>query len=205
MRYGGIKLVSDKPDLQAEEGVKMLEIQKAQAQDAEELLQFCNIVGQETDNLSFGKEGLSISVEQEKAYLESLSEENKQIFLTAREAGEIVGTATLMGFARPRMAHRGEISICVRKSMWGKEIGTRLMEELISRAKQFSMEIISLEVKSDNKRAIALYKKFGFETIGTFPGFMKIDGELAAYDMMCLHLPKKGAGVKTEECRCRQT
>lgn len=170
----------------------MLEIREAEAQDAEELLKYCNIVGQETDNLSFGAEGLSVSIEQERAYLESMSEANKQVFLLAREEGGIIGTATLMGYARPRMAHRGEISISVRKSAWGKGIGTRLMEELISRARQFSMEIISLEVRSDNKRAIGLYRKFGFEAIGTFDGFMKINGEMIAYDMMCLDLMKEG-------------
>lgn len=170
----------------------MVEIRKAEVQDAEELLRFCKAVGQETDNLSFGPEGISVSVEQERAYLGSLSEANKQIFLVASEQGRIVGTATLMGFARPRMAHRGEISISVRKSAWGKGIGTRLMEELISRARQFSMEIISLEVRSDNKRAIGLYRKFGFEAIGTFEGFMKINGEKIAYDMMCLDLSEAG-------------
>lgn len=169
----------------------MLEIGKAGAQDAEELLEFCRAVGGETDNLSFGPEGLPVSVSQEKAWLESFSEADKQIFLVAREAGKIVGTASLTGFAKPRMAHRGEISISVRKYMWGKRVGTRLMEELIRRAEQFSLEILSLEVRSDNERAIGLYRKFGFETIGTFRGFMKIDGEPVAYDMMCLHLPEE--------------
>lgn len=172
----------------------MLEITKAKAQDAEELLEYCKEIGGETDNLSFGPEGLPMSVSQEKAYLESLSEEKKQIFLVAREAGKIVGTATLMGFVNPRMAHRGEISISVRKFMWGKRIGTRLMEELIHRAEQFALEIISLEVRHDNERAIALYRKFGFETFGTFRGFMKIDGELVPYDMMCLYLEREEQG-----------
>ena len=50
------------------------------------------------------------------------------------------------------------------------------------------VEIISLEVRSDNKRAIALYQKFGFETIGTFPGFLKIHGEDVSCDIMRLQL-----------------
>ena len=50
------------------------------------------------------------------------------------------------------------------------------METIIDFAKNTAkIEIISLEVRSDNKRAIALYKKFGFETVGTFCGFMKIN------------------------------
>ena len=52
------------------------------------------------------------------------------------------------------------------------------MQELIDFAKNSGgAKIISLEVRSDNRRAVALYEKFGFETIGRFPGFMKINGE----------------------------
>lgn len=47
-------------------------------------------------------------------------------------------------------------------------------------------EIISLEVRSDNERAIALYKKFGFKKIGTFDGFMKINGMDVSCDIMRL-------------------
>ena len=63
------------------------------------------------------------------------------------------------------------------------------MEEIIHFAKYTAKaEIISLEVRSDNERAIALYKKFGFETFGTFKGFMKIEGEYIDCDMMRLCL-----------------
>jgi len=31
-------------------------------------------------------------------------------------------------------------------------------------------------VKSDNKRAIALYKKMGFQEIGVYPKYTKING-----------------------------
>ena len=73
--------------------------------------------------------------------------------------------------------------------MWGNHIGTWFMEEIIQFAKETAkVEIISLEVRSDNARAIALYKKFGFEQIGTFEGFMKIDGNDVDCDIMRLHL-----------------
>lgn len=63
------------------------------------------------------------------------------------------------------------------------------MQELIDFAKNSAgAEIISLKVKSDNMRAVALYEKFGFETIGRFSGFMKINGEDVSCDIMRLHL-----------------
>ena len=52
-------------------------------------------------------------------------------------------------------------------------IGTRLMEQLIMFSKAAGAEIISLEVRSDNTRAIKLYEKFGFEKISVFKEFFK--------------------------------
>ena len=45
------------------------EIVRAQAEDAAVLLDYLKIVGGETDNLSFGAEGVPLDVEAEKAYL----------------------------------------------------------------------------------------------------------------------------------------
>ena len=50
------------------------------------------------------------------------------------------------------------------------------------------MEQVDLEVRSDNKRAIALYEKLGFRKLCTFPGFFKIHGELVDFDLMILQL-----------------
>ena len=167
----------------------MLEIRKATASDAESILEYCKVIGGETDNLTFGAEGVSITIEKEKEYLESILRSDKQLYLIAIDNNEIVGTAVFSSYTKPRLAHRAEISLSVKKAMWGNHIGTRFMEEIIDFAKNIAnIEIISLEVRSDNERAIALYKKFGFETIGTFPCFMKINGEDVNCDIMRLRL-----------------
>ena len=48
-------------------------IKKASSDDAFELLKYIKQIGGETDNLSFGSEGLSISLESEKKYLQWLT------------------------------------------------------------------------------------------------------------------------------------
>ena len=167
----------------------MLEIRKATGADADKVLEYCRSIGGESDNLTFGEEGVNITREQEESYLNSMTDSDRQIFLLAIQNGEIAGIGTFSGFAKNRLAHRGEISISVRKALWGKQIGTGLMEELIRFAKDTAKaEIISLEVRSDNERAIALYHKFGFKRIGTFPGFMKIKGTAVSCDIMALYL-----------------
>lgn len=170
----------------------MIEIRKAIGSDAENILEYCKAVGAESDNLTFGAGGVSITPEKERDYLESIFHSSTQLYLVAVYNGEVVGTAVFSSFTKARLSHRAEISISVRKERWGNHIGTRFMEKMIDFAKNTSeTEIISLEVRSDNERAIALYKKFGFEKVGTFNGYMKINGTDVSCDIMRLGLSDK--------------
>ena len=167
----------------------MAEIRRAKASDAQAILEFCKAVGGESDNLTFDGRGLPVTLEQETEFLKAMEEPDKQFFFVAWEDGEIVGTCSYAGFTRERLAHRGEIAISVRKALWGRHIGSQLMETALAMAKDIAgAEIISLEVRSDNKRAIALYEKFGFEKIGCFKGFLKIQGQWVDCDLMNLYL-----------------
>lgn len=167
----------------------MIEIRKAAASDAGRILEYCKAVGAESDNLTFGAEGIPMTLEQEQAYLDGILHASKQLYLVAEDGGEIVGTAVLSGSSKARLSHRAEISISVRKALWGNHIGTRMMEQIMDFAKNTAgLEILSLEVRSDNRRAIALYRRFGFETVGTFDGFMKINGADVSCDTMRLRL-----------------
>ena len=167
----------------------MIEIRKATGADAAAILEYCRQVGGETDNLTFGSEGVSFTLQQEKDYLNSIHDSESQLYLIALHDSEVVGTGCYSGYTKPRLSHRGEISIAVKKDFWGNGIATRFLEEMIRFAKETAKaEIISLEVRSDNDRAISLYRKFGFEKIGTFDGFMKIGNEYIPSDIMWMHL-----------------
>ena len=111
---------------------------------------------------------------------------------TAKKSGKIVGNAHFTGMTRERLKHRGTIGISVLKSEWGQRIGAMLMEAVIDFARNTAhAEIISLEVKSDNVRAIKLYERYGFEKIGCFKGFFKINGKYADFDLMNLYFPQE--------------
>ena len=164
-------------------------IERAKATDAEAILNFSKICGSETDNLSFGESGIPISAEQEASHIGSIERSDTDIFLVARDGGEIVGTGNYSSFSKKRMAHRGELGISVKKSYWNQGVGTMLMEHILDFAKNVAKsEIVSLEVRSDNEAAIHLYRKFGFEKIGTFKGYFKIGDELIDFDIMELFL-----------------
>ena len=93
----------------------MAVIRKAAVSDAENILEYCKAVGAETDNLTFGAEGISLTVEKEREYLKSFTDSDKQLYLVAEENNEIVGTAVFSGFSKARLSHRAEISISVKK------------------------------------------------------------------------------------------
>lgn len=163
------------------------EIVRAQAQDAAALLEYLQIVGGETENLSFGAEGVPLDVEAEQAYLSMQAQFCDHIQLLAKVNGEIIGTASL-NRKKKRMSHRAEFGISVKKAWWGCGVASTLTEHILDFAGKTGVKQINLEVRSDNSRAIALYKKFGFRKLCTFPGFFKINGDLVDFDFMNLDL-----------------
>lgn len=162
-------------------------IEKATAADAVQLLEYLKQIGGETDNLSFGAEGLGFSSDSEADYLKSLENSSDGIMLLAKQGGKIVGNASLNRYPR-RMSHRGEISVTVLKNYWNRGIGSALMEKAIGFAGENGFDIIDLQVRSDNLSAIRLYEKYGFVKIGEHPAFFKMDNAYIPFVYMYLLL-----------------
>lgn len=156
--------------------------------DAQVLLDYLKVIGGESDNLSFGSAGLPFSAEQEAAFLKGQQESRHSIILLALDGDQIVGNGTIDGSDHPRFGHRCSLSITVRRDHWGTGIGSGLMSRLIQFAKESGSEVIGLEVRSDNIRAIRLYRKFGFERFGTYRNFFRVNGEYFDADYMNLYL-----------------
>lgn len=163
-------------------------IRSVEVKDAEQILEYTKIVGNESNNLLFGSEGIDLTVDQEIKVLESIINHPKQIMIVAIEKNEVVGLANLSGQTRERIEHQARLAISVRKDYWGKGVSSQLMSSLINFAKEIQIEVITLEVFSNNIRGIKLYEKFGFEHIGEFKKFAKINGEFVDAKLMNLYL-----------------
>ncbi len=162
-------------------------IAKAQKEDAKGIIEYLNIVGGESDNLLFGKNEFKMAVEQEKNYLDSLESLPTSIMLCGKIGGKIASVCSISAPSRERIAHTSEMAVSVKKEYWGMGIATAMMSELIDFARQTSkIEIIHLGVRAQNKNAIHLYKKFGFEEIGIYKNFFKIDDRY--YDEILMNL-----------------
>lgn len=161
-------------------------ITPARPEDAAALVEYLRAVGGESDNLTFGAEGLPVTVEEEANFIRTYRENPRNLMLLAKEDGRIIGDGHIEAFSR-RLSHRAGLGITVRKAAWGRGVGTAIMERLIAHAWEQDIEIIELQVRSDNARAIRLYKKFGFVKIGHYPGFLKVDGVYVGCDLMNLY------------------
>lgn len=62
-------------------------IERARAEDAAVLLDYLKIVGGETENLSFGAEGVSLDLEAEQDHLRMQSESTDNVLLMRGAAG----------------------------------------------------------------------------------------------------------------------
>ena len=79
-----------------------------------------------------------------------------------------------------RFRHCVSLGIALYQKYTGMGIGKAILETVINLAKEMGYEQVELEVVADNERAIALYKKMGFEICGTTPKAMKYkDGSYA--------------------------
>lgn len=164
-----------------------IEIKKAAVTDAAAILDYLKQIGQETDNLTFGAEGLPITVAEEAAYIEKAASSRDEWMMVAKDDGRMIGDVSLTRLPR-RMQHRGDLGIAVLRKYWGCGVGTALLREAIHFAKENDFLFLDLQVRCDNLAAIHLYEKFGFQKIGTHPCFFKMGDKEIPFFYMCLRL-----------------
>lgn len=161
-------------------------IRPATVEDALGLVNFVRTVAGESDNLTFGRDEFHMTVEDEVRFLHSLQGQEHQQMLVATVSGKIVGNIHIQGGTRQRRKHIASFGISVLKEFWGTGVGKALMEELLKHAERLSLTRIELRVRTDNERAIALYRHFGFEAEGVERRAMLIDGKYVDFLMMGL-------------------
>lgn len=164
---------------------------KAEKNDAQVIIDYLDKIGSETDNLTFGEEGIGYTLEEEETAIEKINESENQVMILAFDQDRVVSVANLSSSSRPRMKHFATLGISVLKDYWRQGIATHMMELLMEYAeKNETLEVIRLDVRSDNTHAIHLYEKFGFEKYGVFKEEMKINGKYISTDNMRVLLKK---------------
>ena len=100
------------------------------------------------------------------------------MLLVAERDGAVVGTAGLHATGPAlRRRHAMFLGISVAAEAQGQGVGTALMQALVDYADRWAQVLrLELTVYADNARAIALYRKFGFEVEGTHRAYALRDG-----------------------------
>ena len=149
-------------------------LRNAELDDAHELLPYLKTTAEETRNLMREPDECELSIDDEKAFIESYLDDERQLLLIAVVDGKHVGNCALMSQGElSRFKHRGRIGIALYQKYCGQGIGRLLLENVLDVAKKLGYEQVELEVMAGNKQAIALYESVGFINFGTLPKNMK--------------------------------
>ena len=138
--------------------------------DGKAVYELFNAIHAETDFLLAYSDENCFDPEQEAQFLEDRSGSINEIEIIAFVDGKAVGTAGIEAIGtKYKTRHRAELYISVLKDYWGLGLGRALAEACIQCAKDAGYVQLELTVVAENKRAISLYKKLGFEEFGRNP------------------------------------
>lgn len=149
--------------------IEKITIRDAKQEDTSLIVEFYNVVGGETDYLSFGQDEYPQTAEGLAQSIEDMKQSKGTCMLLMLDGEEIVGIGTIDSSSKRRFLHVGTLGIVIRQSHAGKGLGRLLMNALIDWAKENGQtEKITLITRADNERAVALYEKLGFKQEGVF-------------------------------------
>lgn len=184
MNIKHIDNIFDKVELK--NGAQLI-LRKATVDDADDIIEYLNAVGGESNNLLFGEGEFKLTIEQERAYIENINKDKNSLMLLGVIDNRIVSVSQITSENRQRICHNSELAISVKKEYWGNRVGSFVIEQLIEFAKDNeSIKNISLGVKDDNYNAIKLYKSHGFVEVGVHKNFFNINGDY--YDEILMDL-----------------
>ena len=105
--------------------------------------------------------------------------DERSVKLVALHQGQVIGNIGLEQYVRIRQRHVGAIGMGVAAAWQGKGVGSRLMAAVLEVADNWmNLHRVELTVFADNEAALALYRKFGFETEGRLRDYAIRDGVL---------------------------
>lgn len=112
-----------------------------------------------------------------------------RLWIAEHDRDGIVGHMDLKGSSLAVGRHRCLLGIAIERRYRGVGLGGELMQAAIDFVRQEpTLEWIDLSVFSNNSRAIALYRRVGFEEVGRVPDKFRISGESITDVLMALHV-----------------
>ena len=168
---------------------RKLVLRNAEEDEAEMLLKYLKQVYAETPFLIQEPDEITFTIADEKKYIKENNDSDSDLLLIGMLDGKHVGNCSLMGNHARRLKHRTSLGIVLYLEYTGLGIGRIMIEEVCKIANENGIEQIELEVAANNRNAISLYEKLGFENVGTLPNNMKYsDGTYTDVHFMVKYL-----------------
>ena len=161
-----------------------------EVEDADALLAFITKACGETEFLArYPEEWAGMPPEREQAWIKSLRASKGDLAIACFIDGKLAGNCEIDFKSGIKMGHRASVAIAILQEYWGLGIGSAMFEEMIAAARERGTQILELEFVQGNRRAQALYEKFGFRIFAERPNSIRLkDGTLLSEYMMQKYL-----------------
>ncbi len=155
-------------------------IRHARVEDAPQLLETKRKYIAESPYIPLLPEEYTQTLEEEIQLIQNYINQVNSVLLIAECEGKIVGNIDLTGATRIQLQHTAMIGIGILSEYRRNGIGYFLMKHAMDWVQSNEhINLIWLEVYLENTPAIQLYEKLGFKTVGSIPGFFKLENTLS--------------------------
>jgi len=143
-------------------------IREAKPSDAEEIIEYMLANQNKFEFMLRTLDEVNTDVEYQRSIIKAHLIRKNSIMLIAMYEGKIAGMLDFIGGSWKRLHHSGEFGVSVDADLQGIGIGKSLLNVFLKWVKNNEIiERVTLFVMNDNKIAIDLYRKLGFEIEGT--------------------------------------
>jgi len=157
---------------------KSVLIRQTEISDAEKLLNCIKTYIPQSQYIPKLEQEIKLTIEQEEDWINSFLVNNNSLLLVAEYENQIIGNIDLTANRRKVMEHTAVIGMGMLKQYRNSGLGTELLLSVIEWAKQNPiLELIWLQVYTENELALNLYRKMGFEENGIIKNFFKHNGK----------------------------
>ena len=167
---------------------RTLTMREAIPTDAQVILDYMEIIIRETKNLAREPEEWNMTVEQEEKFLKQSYDGKDSYMLVVFNSDKVIAVGSFGGNSLKRLGHRVRLGISILEEYRNVGLGTKMMEILISKAREYGKRTIELDVRADNGRAIHVYEKLGFVHEGRKKEAFYVDGEYIDLALMAKYL-----------------
>lgn len=156
-----------------------MRVREAIPSDSARLVALLRTLYSETNFLLLEPDEFTVTEEQQARHIEQMSQSDSGVMVVCETDSELIGVVFgKRGFAR-RTRHSLYVVIGVLQAWGGLGVGRALFQALEAWARSRGLHRLELTVDVDNRRAIALYEKCGFEREGAKRHSRRIEGRYA--------------------------